>query len=552
VNAADPRTSLDTAEARATFVAALRSAAPYAARHRVDEPVRCIETHVSWVFLTGPFAYKVKKPVKLSFLDYSTMERRAALCREELRLNQRQAPELYVAVVPISGSVARPVVGGIESEAFEHALQMVQFDPTLELGHELNAGRVEPAQLCSLGATIARMHRNATPATVADDFGTPERVHRITLANFDEIATCLPARTNSLQELRSRVDALFEHCQSLMRERRARACVRECHGDLHCGNVVQWNNRLVPFDALEFDPALRFIDVASDVAFLSMDLGAHGRPDLRRTLLDAWLAESGDYEAVRLLPYFEAYRALVRAKVLALRTAQVAATRSSQSAVLRSATVQGEPANDDPHYLEWALQQARRGPPTLLLLAGLSGSGKTTLARRLAPALAALHLRSDVERKRLAGLAPLEASGSAPDAGLYTQDFNRQTYDRLAACARACLAGGESVIVDAANLRQHERARFIEAARAEGAHVVLVVCTAPIDVLKARVASRLEHERDASEATVELLDRQPAYWEPLTPAERELALTIDTTDATAIDRLVSSLRAGSGDACPRP
>ena len=310
----------------------MQDPAAFAALHPVPGSVACIETHVSWVFLTGPFAYKVKKPLRLSFIDYSTAERRAALCREELRLNRRHAPGLYVDVVPIAGTPAAPRVGATDSPPFEHALRMVQFDPQLELTHLLQSGAVAAGELQDFGKRIAQMHATAAIAAGADTFGTPDNAHRITLDNFDEIARVLPGRDEAQQLalLRGQAQRLFAAGRPLMEQRRQDGRVREGHGDLHCGNVVRWQGTLAAFDGLEFDPGLRFIDVANDLAFLTMDLAAHGRTDLRREALQAWLETSGDFAAVALLPYFELYRALVRAKVAALRGQQARGTQRSR------------------------------------------------------------------------------------------------------------------------------------------------------------------------------------------------------------------------------
>ena len=532
MNAADHTSALETPTAQARFLAAMQQPESYRALHHVSGPVRCIETHISWVFLTGRYAYKVKKPLHLSFLDYSTSARREHFCREELRLNRRHAPDLYVDVVPISGTPAQPAVGGAEP-AFEHALRMLQFDPSQELSHLLEAGDVTSAEIRALGAEVARTQRQADPAVPEDCFGTPATAHRITLDNFAEIARLLPGaeETEHLADMRSRIDATFEQVRTLMASRRERGFVRECHGDLHSGNVVRWKQRLVPFDGLEFDPALRLIDVANDLAFLSMDLGAHARTDLRRELLNAWVEASGDYEAVKLLPYYEGYRALVRAKVAALRGQQARGVAVTQSKSLAH------------EYLAWERRQMQRRTPWLILMVGLSGSGKTWLASRLTVGCDAFHLRSDVERKRLAGLGPLDASHSPPDGGIYTQEFNQRTYARLQECAAACLDGNESVIVDAANLRRHERDEFLRIAAARGAPALIVHCCATPEERKSRVARRRASAADASEATEALLDRQLTYWEPLGRDELEVTVEIDTTDAAAVARVREGLQA---------
>ncbi len=511
----------------------MQNPAAYSALHPVTGPVTCIETHVSRVFLTGPFAYKVKKPLRLSFIDYSTAERRAALCREELRLNRRHAPGLYVDVVPIAGTPAAPRVGATDSPPFEHALRMVQFDPQLELTQLLQSGAVAAGELQQFGKRIAQMHVTAAIAAGADTFGTPDNANRITLDNFDEIARVLPGRDEAQQltQLRGQAQRLFEAGRPLMEQRRQDGRIREGHGDLHCGNVVRWQGALAAFDGLEFDPGLRFIDVANDLAFLTMDLAVHGRTDLRREALQAWLETSGDFEAVALLPYFELYRALVRAKVAALRGQQA-----------RNGTAGGTGAVTLAHqYLDWAVSQIGRPRARLVVMVGLSGSGKTWLARRIAESGVALIVRSDIERKRLAGLRPLDTSASAPDAGIYSREFNTRTYERLRDCVGNCLRGHESVIVDAANLRRAERELFLAAGREHAAEVVIVHCAAPLEVLRRRVAERADAGTDASEATVALLDRQPSYWEPFSAYEKSHVVAVDTNSPDSIARALHGL-----------
>ncbi|MDH4310321.1 MAG: AAA family ATPase [Gammaproteobacteria bacterium] len=528
MNAGQSSSPLDAPAAQAAFAAAMREPAAYSALHPVAGPVTCIETHVSWVFLTGPFAYKVKKPLRLSFIDYSTAERRAVLCREELRLNRRHAPGLYVDVVPIAGTPAAPRVGATDAPPFEHALRMVQFDPRLELTQLLQTGTIAAGELQEFGQRVAQMHATAAIAASTESFGAPDHAHRITLDNFAEIARVLPGRDEArqLEILRGHAQRLLEASRSLMEQRRQGGRIREGHGDLHCGNVVRWQGTLAAFDGLEFDPALRFIDVANDLAFLTMDLAVHRRADLRREALQAWLEASGDFEAVALLPYFELYRALVRAKVAALRGQQARGEAAGAATLAHQ-------------YLDWAVAQLERPRPRLVVMAGLSGSGKTWLARRIAASCNALIVRSDIERKRLAGLQPLDTSASAPDAGIYSREFNERTYERLRDCAGHCLQGHESVIVDAANLRRGERGLFVAAAREHAAGVTIVQCVAPLAVLRQRVAARAG--ADASEATVSLLDRQPAYWEPFDGDERSRVVVVDTTSTGSIERALDGL-----------
>ena len=508
----------------------MHTPAPYAALHDVHEPIRCVETHVSWVFLTGSYAYKVKKPVRLPFLDYSSAERREWLCREELRLNLRHAPELYLEVVPIGGAPDAPRLGA-DGKAFEHALRMRQFDRDEELSQLLRREAVTSTEVADFATQLAQMHARATQAEVDTTFGAPDAVHRVTRDNVRELREWLPATIldRDLDALQATLERAYGRLGSCMLERRRTGRVREGHGDLHCGNVVRWRGRLVAFDGLEFDPGLRFIDVANDLAFLSMDLSVHRRTDLRRVLLDRWTEASGDYEAVEVLPYYEPARALVRAKVAALQARQAASADRDVPARLASV------------YFDWALAHSTRAAPLLVVMVGLSGSGKTWLARRIAETVGALHVRSDVERKRLVGLSPLELSRSAPDAGIYTPEFNERTYARLLDCTRACLRGGEHVVVDAANLRRREREAFVLAAAEAGAHVRLVHCVAPMEVLRRRVAERCAGRSDASEATVDVLERQPSYWEPLAEPEMARSEIVDTTESSQVEAAVRRL-----------
>jgi hypothetical protein len=513
------------------LVESLLQAAAYP--HAVCEPVRLVETHISRVFLTGTFAYKIKKSVRLAFLDYSTLERRRECCNEELRLNRRYAPDLYVAVSPVAGPAASARVEGTGA-AVEYAVKMRQFDQAGELDALLDADRVDATELAALGARIAAFHTLAAAVNPATTFGQPDSVQRVALDNFREVRRLPEAATRDevLGDVEQWVVAEHGRTRELLQSRRDSGFVRECHGDLHCGNVVRWNGELTPFDGIEFDPALRFIDTASDLAFLAMDLSVRGRDDLRHAMLQAWVETTGDFQALRLLPRFEAYRALVRSKVAALRALQhsrgSAAYRRDCEIALR--------------YLDWTWSRPRDRRPSLLLTCGYSGSGKTWLARALATSLRALHLRSDVERKRLAGLGALDDSRSPPDGGIYTPEYTGRTYDRLHDCAEDALRGSECIIVDAAFLKREERERMLGLADRLGCRAAILHCVAPDAVLRERVGSRSLAGTDASEAGLATLLRQPRYWEDFGEAELDRTVTVDTTAPDPVAACRSALR----------
>ncbi len=476
-----------------------------------SDAIRVLETHISWVILTGAYAYKIKKPVALEFVDFSSAEVRIAACLEELRLNQRLAPELYLGVVPITGSRERPVVGGA-GPPLEYAVQMREF-PEDALGQrELEAGRLRAADLERLAGTLADFHAGLPPASPGTDWGTPERVAgpiRQTLAQLTALLEGTPraAPARALTQLCERQLAALG--EVLVRRRRSGA-IRECHGDLHLGNLVHLERGLVPFDALEFDPALRWIDVISEVAFLVMDLCVRGRPDLAYSFLNRYLVQTGDYAGLPLMPLYLSYRAAVRAKVTLLATAQGAKAEA-----------------DVGQLLDYAAHPLGQDPPQLMVTCGASGSGKTWLARRIAPLIPALHLRSDVERKRLAGLPAEARTDSALGGGIYSAELTARTYERLAELARVGLGAGFSVIVDATCLKRAQRATLLGAGLPAGVTRRLVYLRGRESLLRERVLARLAEGHDASEANETVLAAQLRELEVPTADEADELLVVD-------------------------
>ncbi len=322
--------------------------------------VRTVETHVSWVFLTGRYAYKIKKPVKLPFVDFSTLALRRHFCREELRVNRRLAPALYLAVVPIGGSRAAPRIG--RKPAIEYAVKMREFATAARLDRRLAAKRLPRAALAEFGARLARFHAGLRPVrgVAADEIGATA------LRNIDELAEYLDRGSRSkLATLRAWTQLRGARLGALFASRAAAGAHRECHGDLHLQNLLWRDGAIMAFDALEFDRKLRDIDVISEVAFLAMDLHAHERADLSYEFMNRYLEVSGDYRGVDVLPFYLVQRALVRAKVAAIKRAQAAPDERGHD-----------------HYLATALKLAASTKPLLVITHGLSGSGKTSVDRR--------------------------------------------------------------------------------------------------------------------------------------------------------------------------
>jgi uncharacterized protein len=476
-------------------------------REAFDHPVsdvQVVETNICWVLLTGEYAYKIKRPVVLPFVDLSSLERRAFLCSEEVRLNRRFAPDLYLGVVPITLSAGRARFGGA-GEAIEQAVRMRQFRREDELDRLLSTGNVAPEELAAFGRELARIQDSLPVVDRARPYGSAAFVRDSFKENVRQCMQLsarvgLAERVRVMEPLiRKRLDA----AETLIEARRAAGRVRECHGDLHTRNVVRYEGRLVAFDCLEFEPSFRWIDVAEEIAFLFMDLRVHEGEEHATAFLNGYLAESGDFEACRLVKLYGAHRALVRAKVAALQAGGAAECLS----YIRCAGDLLEPQN-----------------PKLTLMSGVSGSGKTWLAERLALPARAVHVRSDVERKRMAGIEERGTSGSPVQGGLYTEEMSAKLYERLADCASDALAGGFNVIVDATFLRRRDRATFVALARRHEVSITLLRCQAPKDVLMSRIDDRARKGKDASEATGSVLEWQLAHQEPVDPAAEGLEL----------------------------
>ena len=458
------------------------------------------------MFLTGRYAYKVKKPVKLPFLDFSTLARRLHFCREELRLNRRLAPELYLGVVPIGGSPSAPRVG--KKPAFEYAVKMRQFPSDARLDQRLAANAVPRAAVTEFAARLAKFH-GGLPALDTDPAG--QVAQAAARENVAALAQNVRGRRRrELDALRIWTDRECASLAAVFAQRTAAGAERECHGDLHLENLLWHDGSIVAYDALEFDPALREIDVVSEVSFLAMDLIAHGRPDLAYDFLNRYFEVSGDYAGIDVLRFYLVHRALVRAKVGAIKAAQA-----------------GHAVRADP-YIDTAAALCRPATPLLLITHGLSGSGKTTVTDELVGRLRALRVRSDLERKRLHGLAADARTGSGVGQGLYVAGATRLTYERLGEIADRALRHGFNAIVDATFLRRSERWEFRQVAAFNGARFAILDCTAPAEELRRRIDARAKASRDASEATLAVLEQQLADHEPLDRAERRAAIHVDT------------------------
>jgi uncharacterized protein len=510
---------------------------PQAYDHPVDA-ITVMETHISWVLLTGPVAYKIRKPVDLGFVDFTTLERRLHDCREELRLNRRLAHDLYLGLAAVVFSEQGPRLrelaeeatdaeilrghgqgrGGPGPEPVEVAVRMRQFPQEALLPAALERGEVGAEQIEALAETLARFHAAAAVAPADGPYGTPEAVHEPVEANVSTLrqraAAALQPRLKQLAGWNAQA---FSALEPLLHRRLEQGRVRECHGDLHLGNMLLRAGRIQVFDCLEFSPSLRWIDVISDLAFLVMDLRRRGHPALGARLLNHWLECSGDVGGLALWRWYLSYRALVRAKVAALS---------------------GDASSDGPvaAYLALAETSITPAPQALLICHGLSGSGKSHHTRPLAAELGAIRLRSDVERKRMFGLWGIPPAPRR-HGDLYGREVSAELFgERLPALAAQVLKACFPVIVDACFLRRCDRAAMAAVAERAGVPLLILEFSAPESLLRERVERRQRQGHDPSDADLSVLERQRGWDEPLSAGERERAIAVGpqtTVAATA-------------------
>ncbi|OYY93685.1 MAG: hypothetical protein B7Y41_10590 [Hydrogenophilales bacterium 28-61-23] len=502
---------------------------PAAYPHPANTP-RLIETHISWVILAGEFAYKIKKPLDLGFLDFSSLDKRRHFCEEEIRLNTRLAPDIYLGVVAITGTPEEPLIEGTGA-AIEWAVKMRAFpaDATLDREPEITIEQID-----AIADRIAAFHENIAIAPAESAYGAPESVSEPVAVNFAQLRKLLPLLDGEtfktlLDRLQTWSQTESERLAVHFIARKTNGYIRECHGDLHMGNIAWVDGKPLIFDALEFNPALRHIDVISEIAFLAMDLRHRDRDDLAWRLLNRYLDQTGDIDGLAALPYYQVYRALVRAKVAAIQASQAGADFAE---CLR--------------YLELANRLAHDRRPALVLMHGVSGSGKTWLSQHLLEQLGGIRLRSDVTRKRLFGLKPLQDSSadfSNTPGGIYTQAASARTLTTLLDAARASLAAGFLTLVDATFIHRTWRAPFQALAEEIGIAWQIVSVEAPSDVLRARIAQRRLSGADASEADQSVLDSQLANLQPFSPEESVHVLHLGSgwTVADAIAQLRAAL-----------
>lgn len=488
------------------------------------EVITTIETHISVVFLTGEYAYKLKKPVDFGFLDFTALASRQYFCQQELRLNRRTAPNLYLDVVPLYLNAEQQLTFSSEQAGstapVEYLLKMRQFDPNSVLGRYLDGNVVTEQQEHRLAERIADLHLNAAQVDGTSHLGEPETILQPMLDNFPTLfENCSGEYLPRLQRLLDWTHSRFAELRPILLKRKAEGFVRECHGDLHLDNIALIEDEPTLFDGIEFNDEFRWIDVISDLAFLLIDLDYRQQQAMGRRILNRYLGLTGDYDALQLLIFYQVYRALVRAKISALRLLQ-----------LDQNTLEFQ------HYMEKTLRYIEQAEgyafapetPSLILLQGVSGCGKSYFAQQLLTLNDAVIISSDIERKRLFGIAQTHRVADAEKPALYSVEMNKQTYARLLELAKNLLTMRRHVIVDATFLKAEHRAAFYQMANRLQLSAYLIYLQIDENQAAAAINRRLQLNNNPSDADVAVMQRQLAYLEP--PAADEPALCLQAAD----------------------
>lgn len=477
--------------------------------HRVGD-VTVRETHISTILLTGPYAYKIKKPVTFDFLDFSTLEKRHRYCREELRLNRRLCPDLYREVLPVSGSPSEPVLGE-ESDVFEYVLKMEQFDDDLLLSHLAERDELTREIVDEISRTVADFHETVDRRP-DDGQADPDDLRDAVRGNFQELeeAELTDSQADRLEELRRWSRVNLPALLRTFRERREEGAVRNCHGDMHLGNMVRHDGTVKIFDCIEFNESFRWIDVVDELAFLTMDLKFRGHEELANRVLNDYVTRRGDHEGLRSLNFYRVYRALVRCKVEYLETEDPELSETAE------------------RYLETAWSYVNRSASGVLITHGVSGTGKTTRTRELLERHGAVRLRSDVERKRLAGIPFRSEPEGQEKEELYSTEMTERTYEELLDRTGTVVRAGFPVIVDATFLKAHFRERFRQRANELGVPFGILHFDLPDETLKKRLEERERREEAVSDAGVDVLERQREIADPL--SEDEATFVLDVTE----------------------
>ncbi|MFT5706335.1 MAG: aminoglycoside phosphotransferase family enzyme/predicted kinase [Oceanospirillaceae bacterium] len=520
----------------ARLIEALQNPACYP--HSVTLPIQVIETQVSWVLLTGQYAYKLKKSLNFGFLDFSSLEKRQFCCEEELRLNQRLAPDIYQVVVTINGSIEVPLVSATDYRDFdehdsnaqsasidnervlEFAVRMQQFDPEAGLDHLLQANQFKTQWIDELAVQLAQFHLQLPTVASNSPWGEASNIWQLVSDNFlHTLDFCQnPLDQQQLSTLYAQTTAQYTALADVFKDRRQQGFIRECHGDLHLGNVTCYQDKLRLFDCIEFNLQFRWIDTCSDLAFLLMDLEANNKHTWANLALNRYLDITGDYQCLLLLNFYKSFRSMVRAKVATL----------------------GDQANHATFtkYLKLTQSYQKKPAARLIIMHGLSGSGKSHLSHKIIESIDAIRIRSETERNRLH--KELQKKGKNID--LHSPEINARLSQHLITLTEQLLKQGYTVLVDGTFLKQHFRQKYLAIAEKLNVNIKIISCECDDKLMEARLVRGINTRSADSKFSLDRLSHQLSYQQPLTDAESLYQERVNTDNDQAIEDFLTLLK----------
>jgi hypothetical protein len=485
--------------------------------HAIDR-IAQQDTIISKVFLTGQYAYKIKKPVNLEYLDFTTLESRKHYCEQEVHLNRRLAPDVYLGVVPITFEDGQYHLAGSGTPT-EYAVKMRQLPERLSMRNLIRRGKLDCDSTDALARKLAEFYQQDSADNQIDIFGSWQTIWANCEENFRQaepyVAEIIDER--KFQIIRAATRAFLIRRRALFDRRMEKRKIRDCHGDLRTGHIY-FSDGIQIIDCIEFNDRFRYADITSDLAFLAMDIDFEGHPETARQLIDAYVDYTKDRELFVLLDFYKCYRALVRAKVNCFRLQDKNYTNHEASGRIRKAR----------RYLDLAYRYAVQFTrPTIWIICGLPAAGKSSIARELAGAINISVFRSDEVRKVLFGFEPFDYRNELFEEGIYSKKASSHTYAKLLLLAQEEVKKGRSVILDATYSREHDRDGVLCLAKDMDANIIFVECVASYQTLKKRLVER-ETTVTTSDARLQHLKQFRARFEPLTKIRDELHIRVDT------------------------
>jgi len=469
-----------------------------------------IQTHISWVILTGEYAYKIKKPVNLGFQDFTTLEKRKYYCDLEINLNKKLAPELYLDVLPITGTPSTPCINGT-GEIFEYAIKMKEFPQSqmlssLAQNHQINEGMIK-----NIALQLAHFHKTSEIAKPDSVFGSYDDVMAPIIDNFTVLKKMPFAQKwiDNLEALEAWAKQKGQALKNTLIQRKSNGWIKACHGDLHLGNMVLIGNKPVIFDCIEFNESFRWTDVINDIGFLFMDLHHKNLPQLAQIFVNHYLEQSGDYEGATLLNFYASYRAMVRAKVSGFQLMHTDESDPNYAVLTQELK----------DFITLAEKFSNTTRPSLSITFGLSASGKSYHTEKLMQQDNTIRLRSDIIRKQLFNLPLYKKTPTNQLETLYSESVTQSVYNKMLYLADLYLQHGYTVLIDAACLKLWERRAFHQIATKNNIDFKILSFETDIGTLKSRLQERTNMPNEVSDATPEVLDLQLKFMEPIIEEE---------------------------------